>query len=124
MCLVTLAALSCTRKETNTEELLLGRWFLTERTIDTIRDTLSECELQSGMEFSANGICILHDACAVKSINSGWSYRNGMLNIAEDLPAAYYIEQLNASILSIRRNDISAAGTLQVTVSSYSRGKD
>lgn len=124
MCLVTCAAFSCTREETGTEELLVGKWILSGRTIDNVRDTLTECELKSGLEFSANSICILFDACAVKSINSGWSYRNGMLNIADDLPAAYYIEQLDAAVLTIRRNDITAAGILQITVTSYSRSID
>jgi hypothetical protein len=42
-----------------------------------------------------------------------------MLNVSEILPAAFYIEQLDETILKIKRNDISAEGNLQVTVLTY-----
>jgi hypothetical protein len=47
-----------------------------------------------------------------------------MLNISNHLPAAYYIEQLDGSVLRIRRSDITEAGKLQVTVFSYSKSID
>jgi hypothetical protein len=124
LCLVTFAGFSCTPEDIPAEELLVGNWILTSKSIDNVPDTLSECALSSGIEFKANQICILNDACALKSINSGWSYRNGMLNISSHLPAAYYIEQLDGSVLRIRRSDITEAGKLQVTVFSYSKSID
>lgn len=121
LCLATFAALSCAREVAGTEDLLVGKWILAERTVDNVRDSLSECQLLSGIEFKADNICILVDACTTKSVNSGWSYRYGMLNVSYDLPAAYYIEQLDGSSLRLRRNDITAAGLLQVTVITYSK---
>jgi hypothetical protein len=121
LCLLTITVFSCTKDDTGTEELLVGKWVLTARSVDDLPNTLTECELKSDMEFRANSICVLFDACTVKSVNSGWSYRYGMLNISQHLPAAYYIDQLDESVLRIRRNDITAAGILQVTVLTYSR---
>jgi hypothetical protein len=80
--------------------------------------------MQSSIEFKANNLCIIYDACSEKSTHTGWNYKYSMLNISAHLPAAYYIEQLDDSALRIRRNDISQAGILQVTVSAYSRGID
>lgn len=124
LCLVALTVFTCKKEEPGFEELLVGKWILTDKIIDNVPATLSDCEKQGSIEFLANSLCILHNACMDESTNSGWSYKDGMLNISRHLPAAYYIELLDDTSLKIRRNDITPAGSLQVTVTHYSRGID
>jgi len=121
ICVVSFAAFSCSNEDRSTEERLAGKWILADRKVDSVTVTLSECEMQSYIEFQVNNLCVIHDACLAESTNSGWSYQNGMLNISAHLPAAWYIDQLDDAVLMIRRNDISPSGLLQVTVRTYSR---
>jgi len=113
--------MSCTKETTGPETEILGLWLLTERTTNNTPDSLSACELLSTIEFRENSMCVLFDACAESQSNSGWNYKNEMLNISKHLPAAYYIDQLDAASLKIRRNDIGNDGALMVTVLTYTR---
>ncbi|MFA5815775.1 MAG: hypothetical protein WC865_09180 [Bacteroidales bacterium] len=118
-CLLTLVAFSCKKEDESIEDLLIDKWTLTDKTVDNIPVTLSDCEKQSSIEFQVNNFCLLYDACTDITINSGWNYKYEMLNISEYLPVAFYIEQLDKTSLKVRRNDISPVGNLQVTVLSY-----
>ena len=119
LCILTLVTFSCKKSEVSTEDLLISTWTLTDKTIDNIPVTLSDCEKQSSIEFQVNNFCLLYNACSKETINSGWNYKYEMLNISEYLPAAFYIQQLDNASLKLMRKDISTLGSLQVTVLSY-----
>lgn len=114
-----LVIFSCKKDNVSTENQLINKWILTEKTVAGAPFTLSECEKKSSIDFQANNFCLLYNACTNETTNSGWNYKSGMLNVSEILPAAFYIEQLDETILKIKRNDISAEGNLQVTVLTY-----
>lgn len=120
-CLLALAVFSCKKEDNNTESLLIGKWILVDKMVDNSAVSLSDCEKLSTITFQADNICYLYNACANKTTNSGWSYKDGMLNISEYLPAAFYIDQLDNASLKIRRSDISPQGNLQVTILGYSK---
>ena len=117
--LLILAAQACQKDDPGIEESLAGIWTLSEKTVDSEPVTLPECELQGTIEFRADNICLLYDACTGKTTNSGWDYKYGMLNISEHLPAAWYIDELDEGSLKIRRKDISQTGLLETTVLVY-----
>lgn len=110
---------ACTDEEIGIEDQLIGIWTLSEKTVDDVPVSLSDCEKLSTIEFQEYNFCILYDACAGDSINSGWSYRYEMLNIAELLPVAFYINEITDNALVIKRNDITSQGELQSTIQSY-----
>jgi len=111
---------SCT-EEPGIDQELFGVWALSEQTVDGSSIVLSACEKLSTIEFQEDNFCILFDACTGDSVFSGWNYNYEMINIAELLPAAFYIESLDANSLVIKRNDITLEGDLQETVLSYSK---
>jgi hypothetical protein len=111
---------SCT-EEPGIDQDLFGVWVLSEQTVDGSSITLSACEKLSSIEFQEDNFCILFEGCAGDSVFSGWNYKYEMINIAELLPAAFYIESLDAISLIIKRNDITLEGDLQETLLSYSR---
>lgn len=111
---------SCT-EEPGLDQDLLGVWVLSGQTIDGSAITLSDCEKQSTIEFQEENFCILFDGCAGDSVFSGWNYNYEMINVAELLPAAFYIESLDAVSLVMKRNDITPEGNLQETILSYSK---
>lgn len=115
------AVFSCEKEEENIDIQLVGKWKLSEKIIGGSVAALSECEKQSTIELKEKNLCLLYDACNDLSVNSGWSYKSDMLNISEYLPAAFYVDQLDKSSMTLRRNDISPEGNLQVTVLKYNR---
>ena len=117
--LLILFAGACTKEEAGMEEQLIGLWTLTGKTVDDVAVSLTDCEKLSTIEFQENNFCILYDACAEDSLNSGWSFKYDMLNIAELLPVAYYIDVITENSLVIKRNDITSEGKLQLTIQSY-----
>lgn len=117
--MLAIVSLSCKKEDAGIEDQIIGKWVLTEKTVDNAPAMLSDCEKQSTIEFQVYNICLLYDGCTDKTTNSGWNYKDGMLNISKHLPAAYYIEQLDNASLKIRRNDISPSGTLQKTILLY-----
>lgn len=119
LCVLAFIAFSCKKADVSVEDQLIGKWILTEKTVDNISVTLSECEQQNRIEFQVNNFCLLYNACTDITTNSGWNYKYEMLNISEILPAAFHIDLLDTTSLKIRRNDISPEGNLQVTVLTY-----
>jgi len=115
---------SCDKDETTTESLLLGKWKLTGKTIDASAVNLTNCEGLSRLELYEKNLCLIADSCQHKVIRSGWSYKYDMLNIAYDLPAAYYVETVNSTTLQLKRKDFSALGNLQITILNYSKATD
>jgi Lipocalin-like domain len=121
LCLFTLMVFSCKKEDDNTESALIGKWILVDKMVDNSAVALTDCEKQSTITFQADNISYLFDACANKTTNSGWNYKDGMLDISDYLPVAFYIEQLDNTSLKIRRNDISPQGNLQVTILGYAK---
>ena len=118
--LLLLLTCSCT-EEPGIDQELFGVWVLSEQTVDGSGTALSACEKQSTIEFQKDNFCILFDACSGDSVFSGWNYKYEMINIAELLPVAFYLESLDAISLVIKRNDITLEGNLQETILSYSK---
>ena len=118
-----IVAFSCKKDNVSIEDQLINNWILTEKTVGGAPFTLIDCEKKSSIDFQANNFCLLYNACTNETTNSGWNYKSGMLNVSEILPAAFYIEQLDDTILKIKRNDISADGNLQVTVLTYTKSE-
>ena len=111
---------SCT-EEPGIDQDLFGVWVLSEQTVDGSSIALSACEKLSSIELQEDNFCILFDACVGDSVFSGWNYNYEMINIAELLPAAFYIESLDAISLVIKRNDITLEGDFQESLLSYSK---
>ena len=114
-------ATACEEEAPDVYDQLLGTWELTAKSIDDQPVALTECEQLNTLEFQEYNLCILYDGCAGDSIFSGWNYTYDMLNIAAQLPAAYYVEQIDESSLVIMRKDLTDAGALQETELSYIR---
>ena len=119
--LVFLTITACSKEEESIEDQLLGVWALSAKTIDNETVSLTDCEKLSTIEFQENNFCLLYDGCMETSINSGWNYKYDMLNIAVYLPVAFYVEKLDKSTLTIKSNDITSEGNLQVTIMSYNK---
>lgn len=110
---------SCQKEEISMEDQLIGKWKLTNATIDGTAVVLSDCEKEETIDLQASNICRLYDSCSDVTTNSGWNYKSGMLNISEYLPAAFYIELVDKTSLRISRKDITAEGNLQQTILDY-----
>ncbi|MBE0654086.1 MAG: lipocalin family protein [Bacteroidales bacterium] len=119
--LAILTITACSKEEESMEDQLLGVWALSAKTIDNTPVSLTDCEKLSTIEFQEKNFCILYDGCVETSVNSGWNYKYDMLNIAEYLPVAFYVEKLDKSTLTIKSNDITSEGNLQVTIMSYNK---
>ena len=114
-------AMACTEEETGVEDQLIGSWKLSSKTVDDATVTLSDCEKESIVELQDYNFCLMIDGCTQDTVYSGWNYTYEMLNISVLLPAAFYIEQVDATSLVIKRNDITAEGELQETILSYTK---
>lgn len=112
---------ACSKEEESIEDQLLGMWSLSAKSIDNSPVSLSDCEKLSTIEFQEKNFCILYDGCTQTSMNSGWNYKYDMLNIAQHLPAAFYIETLDKTTLLLRENSITSEGDLQKTVLTYTK---
>ncbi len=111
---------ACSKEEPDrVDDLLIGLWMLSEKTVDSEPIILDDCEKQSSLEFHENNLVTIYDACNETSINSGWIYRYDMLNIAVHLPAGYYIDHLDNTTLKISRYDLSTGGDRLVTTLTY-----
>jgi hypothetical protein len=124
ICLLAAGLISCAGDDPGIEDQLIGKWMLTGKTVSDIPVVLSDCEKSGVIEFRTGNACLLVDACAGDSVNSGWNYKYDMVNISAHLPAAYYVDQIDVSVLTLRRNDITDAGNLQVTLLSYVKKQD
>jgi hypothetical protein len=101
---------------------LVGTWQLIEIRIDG-----NNAEVEDSPEyirFQANRIYLSYIESSQTLIRGGWSYENGMLNISVDLPAAYYVENVDGKILTLKRQDFNANGEISVTVKEYRRTED
>jgi hypothetical protein len=117
---------SCQNDEANKSinTKLIGTWHQISKKVDgTI---VSKDSTHMLLQINANQICILCDSSslAVKSntiINrSGWSYTNGLFDLAIDLPTSW-IPSVTQSSLSLERKDFTKDGTISTTILSFER---
>jgi len=123
--LVILSTLLSCEKDSSDETLkFYGTWRQTSRVIDDIPTTLDSTRLI--IQINSNNICVLYDStiAAISSdeviTRSGWSYNNGLLNIAVDIPASW---QVNASDteLNMERIDFNQDGAIMRTSIQYEK---
>ena len=80
---------------------------------------LSDCENNYMMYFEKSGILQTYNACEDKIERSGWSYKGDLLNLSNDLPASYKIDEIGNKLV-LTRLDFSN-GDLIMTVIKYAR---
>ncbi len=106
---------------------LIGTWHQTSRQVDGASATKDSTRLV--MRINDNNICLMCDstkaAITAKSIikRSGWSYSGGLLNIAIDLPAAWY-PVTGTNTLTIDRFDFDKSGNITKTTLNFERISD
>lgn len=106
---------------------IIGTWHQKSNAVDGVTVAIDSVRL--AMQISANNICILCDssyaAVTSKKIirRSGWSYGNGLLNIALDLPASWTVTT-SANRLIMERIDFGQNGVIVKTALTYERIPD
>ncbi|HAM97095.1 MAG TPA: hypothetical protein DCQ26_00635 [Marinilabiliales bacterium] len=118
-------AFSCNdASEDDVTAKLIGTWQQTSRTVDGTPATLDSTRLV--VQINNNSICVLYDSSytAISTnkvlIRSGWSYNNGLLNIAVDLPASWAVNA-NDNGLGMDRVDFKQDGTIAKTSIHFER---
>lgn len=117
--------LSC-EKDSSGDEVLkfYGTWRQTSRVIDDTPTTLDSTRLI--IQINSNNICVLYDStiAAVSSdeviTRSGWSYNNGLLNIAVDIPASWQVSASDTE-LDMERIDFNQDGAIMRTSIQYKK---
>ena len=119
---------SCEKNSTDDESLkFYGTWRQTFRAIDDVSTTLDSTRLI--IQINSNNICILYDSsyASIASdkviIRSGWSYNNGLLNIAVDIPASWTVTVNNGN-MNMERIDFSSEGEIVTTTLQYQKIAD
>ena len=79
-------------------------WQIESKTISGEEFELSDCEKGYMIYFENKGILKTYDACEDVIHRSGWSFKGDLLNLSNDLPASYKIEEIG-NILVLRRLD-------------------
>ena len=113
---------ACDKDETNVGEMLVGTWQLKTVMIDG--NPVDITGRQDMIQFQNNSIYQACNTTETSKIRGGWSYIDDMLNISTDLPAAYYILEINSVTLSLERFDFKSDGSLQSTVLNYEKVSD
>lgn len=103
---------------------LTGTWHQISRSVNGV--SLTKDSTRMLMQINANQICILCDSTtsAIKSKSiidrSGWSYTNGLFNLAIDLPASW-TPTVTPTTLQLERNDFTSTGQVSKTILSFER---
>lgn len=106
----------------NISGLLAGTWQLSTVQVDELDMDLST--YPGYIRFQANQVYISYDEIRQEFVRGGWSYDEGMLNISVDLPAAYYISQVDADDLLLKQLNFKTDGELSITIKHYLRTDD
>jgi hypothetical protein len=123
---IMISIISCSDELTEQEQAMafVGTWKQTARTIDGVPSTIDSTRLV--IEIDSINICILYDSSYTAVISddvitrSGWSYTNGLFNIAVDLPASYTVEAGNDE-LTMERTDFAQDGSISKSSLYYQR---
>ena len=108
----------------NMSTKIVGTWHQTSKTINGIPSVKDSTRLL--IQINATQICILCDSTsrAIKAktniARSGWSYTDGLFNLAIDLPASWK-PVAEASTLSLERSDFNQTGGITKTTLSFER---
>lgn len=119
-------ASSCQKETTEQEQAMafVGTWKQSSRTVDGNQATIDSTRLI--LQIDSINICVIYDSTyAAISANevitrSGWSYTNGLFNIAVDLPASYTVEA-GDNELKMERVDFAQDGAIVKTILNYQR---
>lgn len=111
---------SCKEEKLQTEADFIGKWKLTEISVDGVDKVLSVSEMDSTLYFKQIGILELNGYSKVLQ-RSGWNYQDGMLNIAIHLPASYYVQEITNTDLELKRLDFVNGNTISTTVTHFLR---
>lgn len=120
---------ACQKDSTADESIgnVAGTWHQISQTKDGIAVAKDSSRLL--LQINKNQICVLCDSsfAAVKAkaivSRSGWSYTEGLLNIAIDLPASW-TPIVDSNSLSLQRVDFNSDGTLSKTILKFERVGD
>jgi hypothetical protein len=126
--MIAMATISCDKSDDEDPWVpLIGTWHQTSKTIDGIAAVKDSSRLL--MQINQSQICILcdssHTAVTSNKIvkRSGWSYTNGLLNIAIDLPASWKPTTTEQTLM-LERIDFKTDGGISKTVVAFERIAD
>lgn len=108
--------------EIKTSDQIVGTWKLTKLQINGNSEDISS--MSDLIQFQANSIYQSYNTTTEEKNRGGWSYQGNMLNISLDLPAAYYIESVNATTLELKRFDFETNGNLKTSLYFYEKTND
>lgn len=122
VCLMVCSFCSCSEDDDDNQGDIVGAWQLTSKTVDGANvDITGQQQIilfQSSQVFKRY---LTDGVDKGKYRIGGWSMSGEALNISLDQPATYYIQQVDATSLSIKRFDFNSGGNLQSTITSYQR---
>jgi hypothetical protein len=110
---------ACTDDDQGLSQQIVGAWQLTSVNIDGQQQDLSGNN--QIILFESNSVFKRYLTDEAKYRIGGWSIKPDMLNISLDLPAAYYIEQIEHTSLTLKRFDFDVNGNLKTTVFVYKK---
>ncbi|MFV0469168.1 MAG: lipocalin family protein [Dysgonomonas sp.] len=114
---------SCNDDEDSVQDRIVGTWQLQSMQEDG--QAVSIIGQDDLVQFQSNSIFLRYNSSATSAVKrGGWSYTGGMLNISLDLPAAYYVLNLNANELKIKRLDFATTGLVKTTEFVYNKVSD
>jgi hypothetical protein len=101
---------------------IVGTWKLTSVTVDGANMDIST--YPNLIQFQANTIFQAYNSSTSVKNRGGWSYEGEMLNISLYLPAAFYIMNIDAKNLTLKRYDFNTDGSLRTTIQQYQLTND
>lgn len=121
LCCLGLFATSCEQKE-NLAEKLAGTWQLT---ILRVNGQSEDISTKTGLiQFQVNSVFQSYNLSTGEKNRGGWSFTGNMLNISLDLPAAYYVQLVDAEMMTLKRLDFDDDGSLKTTELDYVKVDD
>ena len=113
---------SCSDDDDDNSSNIIGAWQLTSKTVEGTNVDISG--QQQIILFQSSQVFKRYFTSGVdqgKYRIGGWNMSGTTLNISVDQPATYYIQQSDATTLSLKRFDFGNDGSLQATISNYQR---
>lgn len=115
--------IGCSDDEDSVQDLIVGTWQL--QSVQENGQDVSITGLDNAMRFQSNSIFIRYNTTtAATPKRGGWSYEGDMLNISLDLPAAYYVINLNSTELRLKKLGFFDNGDLKTTELVYTKVED
>lgn len=111
---------ACSKEQLRSDGDFLGKWRLTKVTVNGNDKILTVSELDSTLYFKQIGIMELNGH-SQNLQRSGWSYNDGILNIAIHLPASYYVQELTDTDMELKRLDFANGNNISTTITHFQR---